>query len=143
MWWSAFSYDKKGPYYIWPKESDAVRKERERQQTIVLTNWNNARYAEDKALWQLTKPMERMQLRSNKPGPKPQFRHNENGAYVVKDGKGGINWYRHQDEVLKPHLLPFARECMEGGDNYRPDTVVIEDGASSHKSAYSDELYIS
>jgi hypothetical protein len=30
MWWSAFLYDKKGLYYIWPKESDAVRKERER-----------------------------------------------------------------------------------------------------------------
>jgi hypothetical protein len=27
MWWSAFLYDKKGPYYIWPKETDAVWKE--------------------------------------------------------------------------------------------------------------------
>jgi hypothetical protein len=87
--------------------------------------------------------MERMQLRSNKPGPKPQFRHNENRAYVLKDGKGGINWFRHQDEVLKPHLFPFAKECKEGGPNCRPDIVVMEDGASSHKSAYSDELYIS
>ena len=91
MWWSAFSYDKKGPYYMWPKESDAVRKERERQQTIVLTNWNKARYAEDKASWELTKPMKRIQLQGNKPGPKPKFRHEENGAYVLKDGKGGIN----------------------------------------------------
>jgi uncharacterized protein YigE (DUF2233 family) len=142
MWWSAFSYDKKGPYYIWPKESDAVRKERERQQTIVLTNWNNARYAEDKASWELTKPMERMRLRLNMPGPKPKFRHEENGVYVIKDRKGGINWYRHQDEVLKPHLLPFACECRQGV-NGQKDIIVIEDGASSHKSAYSDELYIS
>jgi hypothetical protein len=48
------------------------------------------------------------------PGPKPKFRHEENGAYVLKDGKGGVNWYRHQDEVLKPHLLPFACECKQG-----------------------------
>ena len=142
MWWSAFSYDKKGPYYMWPKESDAVRKDRERQQTIILTNWNNARYAEDKASWELTKPMERLRVRSNVPGPKPKFRHEENGAYVVKDGKGGINWYRHQDEVLKPHLLPFVYECRQR-ENGRPDTVVIENGAAAHKSDYSDELYIS
>jgi hypothetical protein len=142
MWWSAFSYDKKGLYYIWPKESDAVRKERERQQTIVLTNWNNARYYEDKALWELTKPMERMQLRSNKPGPKPKFRHAENGAYVLKDGKGGINWFRHQAEVLKPHLFPFAKKCKEALPNPRKDTVVMEDGAAAHALAYSDELYI-
>jgi hypothetical protein len=44
---------------------------------------------------------------------------------------------------LKPHLLPFVKECIEGGDNCRPDIVVIEDRASSYKSAYSDELYIS
>jgi hypothetical protein len=77
------------------------------------------------------------------PRPKPKFRHKENRAYIVKDRKGGINWYRHQDEVLKPHLLPFTKECIEGGDNYQLDIVVMEDRASSHKSAYSNELYIS
>jgi hypothetical protein len=86
--------------------------------------------------------MERMRLRLNMPGPKPKFRHEENGVYVIKDRKGGINWYRHQDEVLKPHLLPFACECRQG-INGRKDTIVIEDRASSHKSVYSDELYIS
>ena len=84
-----------------------------------------------------------MQLRSNKPGPKPKFRHTENGAYVLKDGKGGINWFRHQAEVLKPHLFPFAKKCKEGLPNPRKDTVVMEDGAAAHSSAYSDELYIS
>jgi hypothetical protein len=76
---------------MWPKESDAVRKERERQQTIVLTNWNKARYAEDKASWELTKPIERLRVRPNVPGPKPKFRHEENRAYVIKNGKEGIN----------------------------------------------------
>jgi transposase len=61
----------------------------------------------------------------------------------VKDGKGGINWYRHQDEVLKPHLLPFAKTCKEALPNPYKDTVVMEDGALAHKSAYSNELYIS
>jgi hypothetical protein len=43
---------------------------------------------------------------------------------------------------LKPHLLPFACECRQG-ENGRLDMVVIEDGASAHKSDYSNELYIS
>ena len=27
MWWSCFSFDKKGPYYIWEQETKAERKE--------------------------------------------------------------------------------------------------------------------
>jgi hypothetical protein len=61
----------------------------------------------------------------------------------MKDRKGGINWYRYQDEVLKPHLLPFIKTYKEALPNPRKDTVVIEDRASAHKSAYADELYIS
>jgi hypothetical protein len=71
--WSAFSYDKKGLYYIWPKETDAVRKERERVQKICLTNWNKARYAEDLATWELTKPIERLRVKANVPGRKLVF----------------------------------------------------------------------
>jgi hypothetical protein len=36
-----------------------------------------------------------------------------------------------------------VKECKEGGPNCRPDIVVMEDGAASHKLVYSDELYIS
>jgi len=137
MWWSAFSYDKKGPYYIWPKETDAERKEREKQAKIVVANWNAARYADDLAEWELNKPMSRLRVRVNVPGPKPAFRHAENGAYILNNGKGGINWYRHQDKVLKPYLFPFAKECQRD----RPDTIVMEDGASPHASQYSSEAY--
>jgi hypothetical protein len=86
--------------------------------------------------------MSRLRVKANVPRRKLAFRHKENGAYVIKDGKGGINWYWHQDEVLKPHLLPFACECRQGVDGQK-DMVVMEDGALSHKLAYSDELYIS
>jgi hypothetical protein len=76
------------------------------------------------------------------PRPRPKFWHKGNREYVIKDRKGGINWYRHQNEVLKPHLLPFVYECRQG-ENGRPDIVVMEDGAAAHKSDYSNELYIS
>jgi hypothetical protein len=137
MWWSSFSYNKKGPYYIWPKETDIKKKQREKQAKIVVANWNAARYANDLEEWELSKPMSRLRVRANYPGPKPAFRHKEHGAYILKDGKGGINWYRHQDEVLKPHLFPFAKECQRD----RPGTIVMEDGASPHGSHYSSEAY--
>jgi hypothetical protein len=86
--------------------------------------------------------MSRLRVRANIPGRKPVFRHEGNGAYVLKDGKGGINWFRHQAEVLKPHLFPFAKQCKEALLNPRKDTVVIEDKAIAHKSDYSNELYI-
>ena len=87
--------------------------------------------------------MEQMRLWSNMPRPKPKFWYKENGAYVLKDGKGGINQYWYQDEVLKPYLLPFAKECKEGGSNYWPDIVVMENGALGYKLVYSNKLYIS
>jgi hypothetical protein len=39
QWWSAFSYDKKGPYHIWDKETA----EEKRLCKITLANWNAAR----------------------------------------------------------------------------------------------------
>src|SRR3984957_6579161 len=72
------------------------------------------------------------------PGRKPVFKHNENtGAYVLKEGKGRINWYRYQEVILKPLLLPFAKECLKE----RPSTLVQEDGAPSHSSRYQQEVF--
>ena len=86
--------------------------------------------------------MSGLRVKANVPGQKPVFRYKENGAYVIKDRKRGINWYRHQDEVLKPYLLPFICEYRQG-ENRRPDIVVIEDRAAAYKLDYSNELYIS
>jgi transposase len=72
------------------------------------------------------------------PGRKPTFKHDEEtGAYILKEGKGGINWYRYQEVILKPLLLPFAKECLKK----RPGTLVQEDGAPSHSSRYQQEVF--
>jgi hypothetical protein len=64
---------------------------------------------------------------------KPQFKHNEETrAYILKEGKGSINWYRYQELILKPKLIPFAKECLKE----RPRIIVQEDGAPSHSSQY-------
>lgn len=68
----------------------------------------------------------------------PEFKHTEKtGAYVVQDGKGGINWYRYQEKILKALLIPFAKECQID----RLDTLVQEDGASAHSSSYQHEVF--
>jgi len=47
-------------------------------------------------------------------GVRKVWKHNEEtGAFVVKKGRGGINWYRYQKEILIAKLLPFAQECQK------------------------------
>ena len=51
---------------------------------------------------------------------------------MVKNGYGGINWYRYQKEILIAKLLPFAKEYLKD----RPLTIIQEDNALAHKSHY-------
>ena len=134
MWWSAFSYDKKGPFHIWEDET----KEEKEACLKDLAARNAAKYENDKAMWELENGIRRLRATTTVPGRKPVFKHNENtGAYVLKEGRGGINWYRYQEVILKPLLLPFAKECLQD----RPGTLVQEDGAPSHASRYQQEVY--
>jgi hypothetical protein len=134
MWWSCFTYEKKGPFYIWEDET------KEEKQACIkdLETRNVVRYEEDKLNWELENGIQRLRATSTMLGRKPTFKHNEEtGAYVLKEGKGGINWYRYQEVILKPLLLPFAKECL----CERPNTVVQEDGAPSHASLYQQEVF--
>ena len=87
--------------------------------------------------------MSRLRVKANVSGRKPVFRHKENRVYVLKDGKGGINWFRHQAKVLKPYLFPFVKQCKEALPNPRKDIIIIEDRAIAYSLAYSNKLYIS
>ena len=108
MWWSAFSYDKKGPFHIWEEETKEERGACARD----LAERNAARYENDKVNWELENGIRRLRATSTMPSPKSVFKHDENTrAYVLKEGKGGINWYRYQKVILEPLLLLFAKEC--------------------------------
>ena len=41
-------------------------------------------------------------------------------AYILKDSKGSINWYRYQELILKPKLILFTKECLKE----RPRTII-------------------
>src|SRR6266536_1446753 len=99
MWWSCFTYNEKGPFYIWEdetkEEKEACKKDLEAR--------NALRYESDKSNWEIETGMRRLRATTTISGRKPQFKHDENtGAYVLKEGKGGINWYRYQEVILKP-----------------------------------------
>ena len=82
---------------------------------------NAKRYDEDKLKWELEYGLRRIYVTRNQLGPKAQFKHTrETGAYILEEGKGGINWYRYQEKILKALLLPFAKKCKEK----RPGTLV-------------------
>lgn len=97
MWQSCFTYFEKGLYYIWEVETAE-----EKEATVDLAARNAEKYEKDFADWLAKRPLTRLQIRDSQiPGVKPQFRHIEaNGAFIRKEGKGGIDWYRYQINII-------------------------------------------
>jgi len=104
----------------------------------VIAHRNEARFEKDREIWEASNPISRLRISPNYPGRKPTFKHTEDtSAYVLKDRKGGINWFRYQEEVLLPLLFLFAKEYQRD----RPNTLVMEDGASPHAVKHVQEMY--
>jgi transposase len=109
MFWGCFTYDKKGLCHIWKLETAQEKKKAKAE----IDQMNHELEPELRRNWELETGMRRMALRGVS-RPKPQFRMTkENGAVVREKGKGGIDWWRYQQVILKPKLIPFALECMK------------------------------
>ncbi|KAK2471173.1 hypothetical protein H9L39_17404 [Fusarium oxysporum f. sp. albedinis] len=133
MFWGCFSYDKKGPCYCWGPETLKEKKESE----ILIAALNEELEPIMKEEWELSNAVRRLGLR-NLPGPKPEWKWKEaTGKLSRRKGHGGIDWWRYQQTILLPKLLPFAKECQKE----RPNTVVQEDKASSHKHHAQQRIY--
>ena len=119
MFWGSFSYDKKGPCHVWEKETAEERKERKED----LDARNALIEAANKRKWQATqrawlKDWIDKHDRRRPGGVRKTWKHTEeNGAFVVKPRRNGINWYRYQKHILIAKLLPFARECQKDRPN--------------------------
>jgi transposase len=134
MFWGCFSYDKKGPFHIWKDETKVQKKAYEKD----LIERNELIEPENRRNWELNNGVRRLRIDRNNPGRKPVWKHTKvNGAILRTKGKGGIDWYRYQQEVLKPKLIPFAKECMKE----RPDTLVQEDNASPYAAGLQQEVF--
>ena len=113
MFWGCFSYDRKGPCHIWKPESAAEKQAAKEE----IDKWNNAAEPIYREIWERDHPEETWHWN-------PDYGKRERRAK-----KGGINWFRYGDVVLDKKLLPFAFHCQKT----RPETIVQEDGAPSHK----------
>jgi hypothetical protein len=80
MWWSCFTYDKKGPYHIWQQETKAKKEACKRD----LDARNVARYKKDKADWEMDRIANTMAtLLLGKAPETTEFKHDEStGAYI-------------------------------------------------------------
>jgi transposase len=136
MFWGCFSYDKKGPCYIWENETPKEKKESVRW----LEEQNKVLEPICKFEWELEMSMRRLRVSArNIPGPKPRWVWKRETGKLVRDAsKGGIDWYRYYIKVLKALLLPFAVDCKAN----RPRTIVQEDNASPHAHHHQHRVYV-
>ncbi|KAJ9220690.1 hypothetical protein DTO027B5_2217 [Paecilomyces variotii] len=132
MFWGCFSWDKKGPCHIWKPETAQEKKNAEKELEIL----NREREALCRQEWELLNPMSRMSLRNSK-GKKPVWRFTTKTGKLVRRGKGGVDWYRYQKQILIAKLIPFAKKCQRD----RPNTIVQEDNAPSHAHRAQQEVY--
>ena len=131
MFWGCFTYDQKGPCYIYPIETAKAKKE--------IQQWLDKLYKERepemRSQWELETAMRRAGFR-NKLGKRSEWKFTPKQGHFQR-GKGGIDFARYIREVAEPLLLPFIRERQR----CRPDTVLMEDGAACHIHYFTQEFW--
>jgi transposase len=132
MFWGCFTYDKKGPCHCWIPET----KQEKEQAAKKIDELNIELEPLMREKWELEKGMERLGLRA-KPGKKPQWRWNEKNGKLARGKGSGIDWWRYQSIIMRPKLIPFAKECMKE----RPSTLIQEDRAPAHSHHIQRYVY--
>jgi hypothetical protein len=123
MFWGSFSYDEKGPCHIWRPETAKEKRDAD----LDLQRRNAEAEPALQTEWELNTFFPRLGLRGI-PGRKPQWKFTAaTGKLVRREGKG-IDWYRHQQKIVKEKIIPFAKRCQLS----LPNTIVMEDGAPCH-----------
>ena len=87
MFWGCFTYDRKGPFYIWKDETAAEKKESK----AYIDAMNEILEPKLKAEWELETAMKRMGLK-NIGGTKPTWKWDQKHGKIVRNAKkGGID----------------------------------------------------
>ncbi len=133
MFWGSFSYDNKGPCHIWAPETSEERKVATRN----LKKINRQLEPVLKAQW-IEEEATRYANRARSGGRHAVWKWDAAHGKLERKGRGGIDWYRYQNVILKKKLLPFAQKCKET----RPNTIVVEDGAPSHASKHQTKVFL-
>jgi hypothetical protein len=99
---------------VWEKETPQEKRDRKadlEERNSLIEKANKQRWQKQQRKWL----REWIKAHGRRPsGVKKKWVHNKKtSAFIVKTGRGGINWYRYQKKILIPKLLPFARECLK------------------------------
>lgn len=117
MWWSCFSWDLKGPYHIWEKETKQSRDEADSTLAAINKILEPLKHHE----WTVDSKMKALRMDRVQPGKKPTWRWSHKTGKIIRSSKkGGIDWWRYQKEVLQPKLIPFAQR-LERHLNNEPE----------------------
>lgn len=91
IFWGCFSYDRKGPCHIYQTPTAAQTKKAVNELEIV----NREREKQAQEEWELNSALARLQLRPRR-GRKPTFKFTPKNGKLVRNSKGGVDWYRYQ-----------------------------------------------
>ena len=91
MFWGSYSYDYKGPCHCWSTEIAKEKKYANR----VIEKMNEEIEPMMKEKWELENGVRRMGLR-NLPGQPSEWRFTKVTGKIVREGRGGIDWWRYQ-----------------------------------------------
>ena len=129
MFWGSFTYHKKGSCHVWTSET--AKEE--------LDRLNAELELEVKRKWELETVMKRLNIRRKPGGKQPVWKFTKARGALVRDIKGGIDWYRYQKIILEGRLLSFAQKLKyEDGI----DVLVQEDKVLAHASAYQEKIFM-
>ncbi|KAF1978858.1 hypothetical protein BU23DRAFT_448804, partial [Bimuria novae-zelandiae CBS 107.79] len=120
----------KGPTHIYEKETPEQK--REAQKALEAENQENRRQREELVL------LARRALRSMGDSEVNSKKHSWTKKHELKRGdrtRGGVDGWRHREEVLKPKLVPFIKHLRRTGHN----SILLKDGAPSHTSKIATE----
>ncbi|RDI85644.1 hypothetical protein Vi05172_g4338 [Venturia inaequalis] len=131
MFWGCFSYDMKGPCHIWKPETKAEKDLAAAQ----LDRMNSAKESEAKAKWEEEQAY--LRATTTRRGRRAKWKFTKKRGAYVRDGKGGIDWWRYIHTIVTPKMIPFARRCRMA----RPNTLVQEDNAPSHAHKHTSQVY--
>ena len=122
--WGCYTMYRQGPCIFFDKETQEVK---EAAKADLITRNGpyldqllqaQARLADENA----RRPKSRQLKRIQKPHA-PQYKRGDRA-------RGGIDWYRYQEQVIKPHLAPFIMKIIRTyGHCY-----LVQDGAPAHNA---------
>jgi Transposase len=132
MFWGAFTYEKKGPFHCWASET--AKEKKAATEAVEILNKELEPLMREQ--WELNNGMRRLGLR-NLPGKKPEWKWKKENGKLTRGSKGGIDWWRYQQTILIPKMLPFAKDCAKE----RPGMMVQEDKAPAHNHHIQQQIY--